>query len=169
MNNGRNKQNNAGLKVRYSTGKVISKEGCNYPEYRFKTYKKDNVKRYMNCQYKLAKLPKVAEMLLRFLCEEMNTANVVYITKQTRESFRHHMSKDCALEYKDDTVKKAIHALVQNELLIKVGSRIDYVVNPIYYFSGSEKDRNKVINQLIKHWEGDRDNNDNIKKALKLV
>jgi hypothetical protein len=114
-----------------------------------KRYTKLKTSRYHNCQHKLAPLTKCAEMLLRFITEEMDNTNGVTHTLMLRIRFRYQMNKNCGLKYKDDTVKKAFYELVTQDLVIKYVGKGDYLVNPKYHFNGSETDRIALIQQLI--------------------
>ena len=156
------------IKVSYIAEWLTYKNGDKLPNYKSKSFTEDNVKRYQNCQHKLIKLTKVAEMFLRYLTEQMDKSNVVHITKATRVSFQNHMQKDCGENYKDDTIKKALGQLTKAGLVIKVGARIDYMVNPSHYFKGTNAERKKLLQVLVKEWEQNPEGNLNIQKALGL-
>lgn len=113
-----------------------------------KKYTKLKTSRYHNCQHKLAPITKCAEMLMRFLTEVMDNTNGITHTKMMRNRFRYQMNKNCGLSYADNTVKKAFYELVSQDLVIMY-SKSDYLVNPKYYFNGSETDRISLIQHLI--------------------
>ena len=142
------------MKIYYSNVRYIDSVhvsgGVSIPVYKTKRYTKFKTSRYHNCQHKLAKITKCAEMLLRFLTEEMDCDNGVTHTFALRRKFRFHMSKDCGLKYKDDTVKKAFYELVAQDLVVKYASKTDYLVNPKYYYGRSEQKRIALIQQLIR-------------------
>jgi hypothetical protein len=156
------------IKVSYVAKWLTDKNGKKLPIYKSKSFTEDNVKRYQNCQHKLIKLTKVAEMYLRYLTEHMDKANVVHITKGTRVAFKNHMEKDCGENYKDDTIKKALGQLTKAGLVIKMGARIDYMVNPSHHFKGTNAERKKLLQVLVKEWELNPAGNLNIKIALGL-
>jgi hypothetical protein len=114
-----------------------------------KRYTKLKTSRYHNCQHKLATLTKCAEMLMRYLTEIMDDTNGITHTKMMRNRFRYQMSKNCSLVYADDTVKKAFYELVAQDLVIMYIGKSDYLVNPKYYFNGTETDRIQLIQHLI--------------------
>lgn len=119
-------------------------------------YKKKRVNssktvRFKNCQHKLARLTKCADMLLLFICENMDKDNNIDHTSGLRKKFRYHMNKNCSITYSDDTIKKAFYQLVEQDLIISFGVKTEYVVNPLYHFNDTEKKRISLIQQLI-YW-----------------
>ena len=156
------------MKADYIVGWETDKGGIKLPIFKSKSFTKDNVRRFQNCQHKLIKITKTAEMYLRFLTEEMDKSNVIHITQSTRDTFRQQMKKDCGVDYKDDTIKKALKQLVDSGLVIKMGARIDYTVNPANYFKGTDKARKRLLQSLIQHWSNDPVGNSSIKDALGL-
>jgi hypothetical protein len=134
--------------VEYVDGVHVS-GGVSIPIYKNKRFSKKKTSRISNSQHKLAPIDKCAEMLMRYLQETMDDTNGITHTVAMRRKFRYHMSKDCLLTYEDDTVKKAFYQLVAQDLVIIYSAKTDYVVNPKYFFNGSEQKRIKLLNQLI--------------------
>lgn len=153
--------------IRFVVEYVTDEDGIKEAVHSTKKVKKASVKRYMSNQHKHARLTKCAEMLLRFLTEEMDEANNISHTQMLRTRFRDHMKKDCSLEFTDDTVKKAFYSLVNEGLIIKYGSRLDYTVNPMCYFKGSEEKRVKILTQLLR-FARTAPSSSNVKSALGL-
>ena len=156
------------MKADYIVGWKTDTDGVKLPIYKSKSFIKDNVRRFQNCQHKLIQITKTAEMYLRFLTEEMDNSNVIHITQSTRVTFRQQMKKDCGIDFKDDTIKKALKQLVDAGLVIKMGAKIDYTINPAHFFKGTDKARKKLLQSLIQHWIDDPVGNSNIKDALGL-
>lgn len=153
--------------IRYVVKYVTSEDGIKEAVFSTKKVKKASVKRYMSDQHKLAQVSKCAEMLLRFLTEEMDLSNNICHSLNLRTNFLQHMKKDCGLEYNDDTVKKAFYSLVKVGLVISYGTKVDYTVNPLHYFKGTEKQRKEVITELLR-LEKKANPKSNLKKALSL-
>lgn len=148
---------------------VLGADGLIMPSIRTKKVKNTYVKRFQNCQHKLFKLTKCAEMLLRFLTEEMDSVNSIHNSKSFRKSFRVHMQKDCGMSYADVTVKKAFKELVDQDLLISWAVKSTYTVNPMYFFCGSEKERIALLQSLMKDAAaGNFNKGSNLKRAMKL-
>lgn len=153
------------LVIRYVEKYVADEDGISMPVYKTKKTTKSCVQRYMCCQHKLAKLTKCAEMLLRFITEEMDQSNNICHSVQLRRKFGGQMKVSCNLVYVDDTIKKAFYELVNHGLIVSYGIKTDYTVNPLYYFKGSEKSREIIITHLLRKARNPNPGS-NIKQAL---
>lgn len=107
-------------------------------------------KTYSNVQYKTFKLSNCAIHFLHFLCEKMDNKNNIVHTKKIRTEFIKHLQKNCGSSYKDETVKKGFYELIDSNLVINYGKKLDYTINPFHYFKDSEKARKSLIEELIK-------------------
>lgn len=153
--------------IRFVVGYVSDEDGIKNAVYSTKKVKKVSVKRYMSDQFKLAKVSKCAEMLLRYITEVMDTSNNICHSKMLRTKFIQHMKKDCGLVYTDDTVKKAFYSLVKVGLIISYDTKVDHTVNPLHYFKGTEKQRIEVITGLLRQAKK-TNSKSNLKQALGL-
>lgn len=151
--------------IKYSKGYVFTGE-INEIRYGYQKVRMDCVKRYNNCQYLLAKLNKCADMFLMYLTEQMDPINTVHITKRVRQDFLKHMKKNCGVIYEDGTVKKALASLKNSGLILNYGPRIDYTINPFYFFKGPEKERKDLIKNLLHDCATNEYPNSNMNEAL---
>lgn len=119
-------------------------------DYKRKSFTTRSVTRYGNCTHRLFKLSKCAEMFLLFITEKMDkNTNCITHTKALRTAYISWMQKSCGKRYQDDTVKKAFKEIVTSGLIISYGVRLDYTVNPLHFFRGSEKSRKELIGKLM--------------------
>lgn len=153
--------------TRYVAGYRKDESGILLPIYKTKTYTKNSVKRYMNCMHKLAKVGRCAVMYIHFLSEEMDGSNGFSHTAQLRSKFIRQIHRSTGTKYTDRTVKHALKELISAGLVITYGRRLDYTVNPLHYFKGSEKERKDLIYSLCIYEQGCTVRN-NIKQAMTL-
>jgi hypothetical protein len=119
--------------------------------YRSKKIVVDGYKTYSNCMHKLSKLSNCASLLLHFICQEMNQDNSIVHTSKLRREFILLVKNTCGgLEYKDNTVKLAFYSLEKADLIIPFDERSTFVVSPYHFFKGTEAERMKVINELLR-------------------
>lgn len=144
----------------------VNKNGIKRPAFRSKSYTTAGYKVYSNTSYKLAKLDKTANLLYHFVCEEMDESNNIVHTHVLRKKFIEHARKNLSINVKDDTVKKAFNKLVKVELLINYDQNSDFTVNPRHVFKGPEKQREKLMNQLIHTMKKHPKTRSNFKSAL---
>jgi tRNA/tmRNA/rRNA uracil-C5-methylase (TrmA/RlmC/RlmD family) len=145
-----------------------NEDGYILPNYKwFKYTVTDSIKRYKNCQHKLLKVSKCANALINYLSENMDSDNSFIHTKKLRDDFRSFISKIAQINYSDATVKRALKELTDASLLIKMGPKSEYRVNPLHFFQGSEKSREELLKELCRKSET-RDFRSNIKEALGL-
>ena len=143
-------------------------DGCKIPNYAWMPYPvRRNVKRYANCQHKLLKVSRCANSLINYLSEKMDSGNNIVHTKMLRDDFRGFIYKTAQIKYTDNTVKRAFKELTDVTLLIKMGPRSEYKVNPLHFFQGNEKSREELLHELCRKSEI-RDFRSNIKEALGL-
>ncbi len=111
----------------------------------------DGYKTYSNCMHKLSRLSNCASLLLHFICQEMDGDNSIVHTSKLRKKFILLVKNTCdGLEYKDNTVKLAFYSLVNEDLIIPFDERSTFVVSPYHFFKGTEAERIKVINELLR-------------------
>jgi hypothetical protein len=137
--------------IRYRDG-YVKKDDIIQPKFNTKKITKDHIRRYGNHTHILAKLDKCSYILINYLADHCNYLNnEVYNTYREREKFIHFCKKNCNITYCDDTVKKSFSKLVYSGMLLKYSQRGLYTVNPIYFYSGPERSRRNIIQQLIEH------------------
>ncbi len=123
---------------------------------------------YQNTIYKLGLLGKCEYLLYHFLGEKMNKSNTIYHSKKLRAEFIELISRICRINFKDSTVKKAFQKLVAVDLIIKYDNRGDFTMNPRHISKSTEKDREKLIQELVDTFEKKTTSKSNYRKALGL-
>ena len=94
-------------------------------------------------------LSKSERILLDFLVEEMDDHNHVSNTYQIRNKINGMLKKMGCEQYADNTFQKGFKKLTETTLLIKKKGRGLYQVNPLYFFIGSEEQRQKEIRKNL--------------------
>lgn len=141
-------------------------DGIMLPDWKTKKVVIKNVRRYQNCQHKLIRLSRVAYMYMLFLTELMDEEDNFFThTSKTRTDFINYVNANCQITWTDHAVKKAFGQLVSQGLIISYGKRIDYTVNPIYFYKGDEDERRSLIANLINQ-ANNPSKGSNIKTAL---
>lgn len=108
-----------------------------------------SVKRYENNLFLLAKLSKGDRLLLDFLTECMNTDNIVENKPDIRKDFNDILKKIGVKEYSDSTIHKSFSRLCELELIIKLENRGYYQINPLFFFKGTDEQREKAIRKNL--------------------
>jgi predicted transcriptional regulator len=102
--------------------------------------------------YALAGLAACPRDLIDYLCERMDSNNIVFSNAKVRDNFKDIIYKVSGFEtvYQDATIKRAFHALVKKNLLIRGDKRGTYIVNPLYYSKNENKERIQLIENLVR-------------------
>jgi len=155
--------------IKYCYG-IEEEDEVKLPVFKTKRFTKNHVKRYGNHTHKLAKLDKCSYLLINYLADYCNeSSNEVFNTIKERKKFIEFCSKNCSINYKDCTVKKSFLKLLDVGLLLKFGPRISYIVNPVYFFGGTETNRRKILQQILYYYtQADAKVKNRLKKALGL-
>lgn len=125
------------------------------------------VKNYENHMHKTASLTPAARNLLDYLVQNMNKQNEIGNTHLVRSSFLHFMSKNCGVNYAEETVNKGFQELKAADLLISFDKKRGvYVVNPLYYFRGNEDKRKSLLQSMLNKTPQGKYAGTNLKKAL---
>lgn len=96
------------------------------------------------------KLSRAERLMLDFITEKMNLKNIVYNNPDTHVQFNKLNKKLGISPYSSSTIHKCFSALSKQTLIYKVqGKRGMYKVNPIYYYKGSEEDREGDIRKML--------------------
>ena len=101
-----------------------------------------------------------------YMSEQMDEKNTIHATKFFREKFIRFIHKTCNKKFEDQTVRNALTELVNSDLLISYGGKIDYTVNPLNYYRGTEKSRTKLIYDLLNQVKKISNPKSNIRRAL---
>jgi hypothetical protein len=107
------------------------------------------VKRYCNSMLLIMKLTRGERILLDFISEQMDSKNFVCNTESLRVRLNKMLVAASQDTYADSTINHSFSKLVSRELLYKVKGKGLYQVNPLFYFKGSEDDRQKVIRRRL--------------------
>jgi hypothetical protein len=106
---------------------------------------------FHNAQHLLLELNQYERCFYDYLCEQMDKDNSVYIDQPFKSDFLLHYSK-VRKKKKSLTIEKLTaftSKLKKLGLLLENNSRSYYTVNPKYAHNGSEKDRVKLMQELI--------------------
>jgi hypothetical protein len=102
-------------------------------------------KRYYNSIFLLMQLGKCERVLMDFIVEEMDDKNYVTNSIQLRGKLNYMLQKMGQEAYADGTFQKSFKNLCEISLVIKSKGRGLYQINPLYFFKGTEEDRQKAI------------------------
>ena len=83
-------------------------------------------------------------LLMRFLQERVGKSTIVYNCSVSQIEFLSFSNQS----YTPNTINKAYAELVKLDLLISL-KRGYYAVNPIYYYKGSQADREKILKKIL--------------------
>lgn len=143
-------------KVQYVSAKknVISGgKGIVLPKFDYVVVQKSHINRYRNCLFVLMGISGCPRNLIDYLIEHMSDNNIVGNNSMTRGGFLAACNKAGVPEYSDSTIKDAFKQLVVVNFLIPLQKGF-YAVNPQYFFSGAENDRNKMIKLTLEFSAG---------------
>lgn len=91
------------------------------------------------------KLTRAENILLYFITEEMDDDNLISNSPQIRNRFNQLLLKIGQDQYSTSTIHKCFSGLADNHLLTKKKGRGLYQVSPLFFYKGSEEDRQKLI------------------------
>ena len=113
-------------------------------------YSNRSVKSYCNHLHIYVELSTVAQCLLQFLVERMDEEdNRIINHPSERDEFIKFMKRSINTTYVDSTVRKAFGDLKKAGYLIDLDQARRLVVNPKYYFSGTQEQRDIFIGKLL--------------------
>tara|TARA_Y100000385_G_scaffold266876_1_gene302450 strand:+ start:3677 stop:4129 length:453 start_codon:yes stop_codon:yes gene_type:complete len=138
-------------KIKYMTG-IKHEDGITVPIYKYKSIPCRSTRRYHGSMYALAGLAACPRDLLDYLCERMDSNNIVFSNAKVRDNFKDIIYNVSGYEtvYQDATIKRAFYALVNKNLLLKGDKRGTYIVNPLYYSKNENKERIQLIENLVR-------------------
>jgi hypothetical protein len=133
------------------------------------TYPISGVIHFNNHMHLRVKLTPVAGLLLDYLCQIMDSStNEFHNDESTRIKFIEFMIKHCGTEYKQETVKKALTLLKDVGFIVKRSKAKRLIINPLYCFRGSMKQREALFKELLSEATNPKTANHDIIKKLKL-
>lgn len=114
-------------------------------------FRAEHCKFFMCAQHLLFNLNNKESCLLHYLCERMDDGNNVYLDRNFKEEFIAYTKHIGIPEnnFSMAIIDKAITKLKKLNLIIQKQQGY-YMVNPRYFFKGSEVDRIKVLEKEIK-------------------
>lgn len=143
----------------YVTDKTLS---CSYPL--------NGVISFNNHIHKLVKLTPVANCFLIYLSQIMDSAtNEFHNDASTRMHFIELMNKNCGKDYKDNTVYRSISKLKKLGYIIKRNDAKRHIINPLYFYRGTMKEREKLFRELLHEATDPRKGNKEIIKHILKV
>ena len=121
------------------------------PIWNHRTLSKNHVARFRHSLYTLMELSGCARNLIDYLSEIMDSDNVIHNSTTVREQFISFVERATGgnVQYKANTVAKAMDELSKMGLLMrhKKGS---YYVNPIFFMRGGrERDRVRLVRMVL--------------------
>jgi hypothetical protein len=129
---------------------TVNQLGDYIPHFNTFSYPVTSLKSYPNHSHLYIKLTPVAQALILFLAERMHSeTNLVINHPSERDEFISFMKRSINADYKDATVRKAVTELKLSGYLMDVKKARRLIVNPLYYFRGSEIQREILIGQLL--------------------
>lgn len=106
-------------------------------------------KRYHNSLLLLMKLTRSERIFLDFITEEMDEHNYITNSPQIRNKFNLLLRKMGQDEYATSTIHKCFSSLCKSELLLAAPGRGSYQVSPVFFFRGTEEQREKVLREIL--------------------
>ena len=94
-------------------------------------------------------LSRAERVLLDFVVEEMDDWNYFTNSIQLRSKLNFLLDRIGQETYADSTVQKCLKTLTDLTLLEKCNGRGVYQVNPLYFFKGTEEERQKMIRKNL--------------------
>lgn len=108
------------------------------------------VKRYNNSILLLMGLSRAERILLDYITEEMDDDNFIINSIHFRNKFNYLLKKIGQPVYATNTIQKCFTSLTYNHLLLPIkGGKGCYQVNPLFFFKGSEEDRQKLVRKNL--------------------
>jgi hypothetical protein len=128
------------------------------------------VKMYFNSQHVVGVLSPITHSFLMFMTENMDPFSNEIATNQTTVRKYHEFRKKTSMtECSDAAVIKALQKLRKACVLITTPESGNNIVNPKYFYRGSELDRKACINRLLSHSLQKKWANTNLKDAIGLT
>ena len=141
--------------------------GIKVPVFRYKKVMITSVRRFNNCLHKTAGLPPFARNLLDYIIQVMNKENEIQNTHLFRRDYIYMMSSNCGINYPENTVNKGFQVLKKNDILISFDKKRGvYIVNPLYFFCGTDYNRNKFLTKLLNATPNGKYRGTNLKRAM---
>lgn len=107
-------------------------------------------KTYFNCQHLLMRLNPVERGVLDFLIENADDKNLVLVNETLKEKYCSFLLDVSQMSISKNVVAKAVNKLASIGLILAEPLvRGLYIVNPKYFWSGSEQRRMLIIEQTI--------------------
>lgn len=95
------------------------------------------------------KLSRSERIFLDFITEEMDDDNYITNSIQIRQRFNALLKKVGQDTYSDSTIHKCFTGLAKHNLITKMKGRGLYQVSPIFFYKGSEEEREKLIRKNL--------------------
>lgn len=128
------------------------------------------VKMYFNSQHVVGQLSPITHSFLMFIAESMDPfSNEIATNQTTVRKYHEFRQKTSMTKCSDAAVVKALQKLRKACVLITTTELGNNIVNPKYFYRGSEADRKACINRLLnrslqKEWA-----TTNLKDAMGLI
>ncbi|MBI4931960.1 MAG: hypothetical protein HY841_14460 [Bacteroidetes bacterium] len=154
------------MSVSYLAGQFIDAEGIISQKFTWTWVSRGYVKRYFNHMQITSKLRPRTRLLLDFITEKMDKFNAIQNSKILQNNFITLLEKSCGIKPKSKSfIHKGFQELKKSGILLYDDSpemKGIYIVNPKYYYRGSDKSRKVLITNLSsKLWKMKNDNNYN--------
>ncbi len=156
--------------ITYASDYFIDKEtGIKLPFIKNKKVVITSVRRFNNCLHKTASLPSSARNLLDYIIQKMSRENEIENSFLFRQDYLEMMSSNCGIKYAVDTVNKGFQVLKQNNILISFDKKRGvYIVNPMFFFCGTDYNRKKLLQKMLNATPDGKYKDTNLKSAMGL-
>jgi hypothetical protein len=154
------------MSVPYYTYK--KEDGVYIPSKTFSlSYPINGVISFNNHMHKLVKLTPIAHHFLLYLSQIMGSeTNEFHNDASTRMHFIELMKKNCGKDYTDNTVYRSLTLLKKEGYIIKRNMAKRHIINPLYFYRGRMKEREKLFRELLSEAMNPIKGNKDIKEKI---
>ena len=154
-------------KINYASGYYTNSAGGTEIIFKNKQIVTSSTKRYYNNLHKTASLPLYARNLLDFIIQEMSDNNDIENSFLFRQDFLTMLHGTCGKTYMEETITKGFQLLKQQDLIVSFDSRrAVYIVNPLYFFRGTEYNRKKLLQKMLNATPNGKYRATNLRRAM---
>jgi hypothetical protein len=133
------------------------------------TYPIDGVISFKNHMHLMVKLTPAAHRFLIYLTQQMHPiTNEFHNDASTKLYFIDFMEKKCMVTIKKNTVNSALRLLLKVGYVIKRSKAKRLIINPLYFFRGTMRERENLIRELLHEAAHPKIRNNDIKEKLGL-
>lgn len=109
----------------------------------------DSVKKYYNTTAYLIRLSKCARAILEYAVDTMDKKNEIVNDKSFKDGFNELLDNCGEKIYESGTINKAFKELTDEDLIFQLRKKGAYMINPVFYFAGTEEERKKAVRNWL--------------------